>query len=192
MLNWINFEILKILGIIFMTIDHIGFHINNDYMRMIGRMAFPIFAYVMVQNLKLGANRENYLKRLLFFGILSTPIYHLNFGYRSLNIFFTLALGIVIITLIEQKNYLAILASSISFMVDYGILGQIFIISLYFYPWIASIFSFLMNGLYGIFSFFTTLVLINLKIDRGKRVLPSWFFYIYYPIHLIFLYLLFK
>jgi hypothetical protein len=175
-----------------MTIDHIGFHINNDYMRMIGRMAFPIFAYVMVQNLKLGANRENYLKRLLFFGILSTPIYHLNFGYESLNIFFTLALGIVTITLIEQKNYLAILALSISFMVDYGILGQIFIISLYFYPWIASIFSFLMNGLYGIFSFLTTLVLINLKIERGKRVLPSWFFYIYYPIHLIFLYLLFK
>ena len=175
-----------------MTIDHIGFHVNNEYMRMIGRMAFPIFAYVMVQNLKFGANRENYLKRLLFFGILSTPIYHLNFGYRSLNIFFTLALGIVIITLIEQKNYLAILALSISFMVDYGILGQIFIISLYFYPWIASVFSFLMNGLYGIFSFFTTLVLINLKIERGKRVLPSWFFYIYYPTHLIFLYLLFK
>ncbi|MFH0897541.1 MAG: TraX family protein [Candidatus Bathyarchaeota archaeon] len=51
-------EILKWIAIISMTIDHLGAIIYPDYLllRVIGRLAFPIFSYLLV--LGVGSTRS--------------------------------------------------------------------------------------------------------------------------------------
>lgn len=68
--------ILKILATIFMTIDHIGYMIMNYYgegainnvgyvFRMFGRLALPIFIFVLIEGLTHTKNIKKYLLRLV-------------------------------------------------------------------------------------------------------------------------------
>ena len=53
---------LKILAIICMTIDHIGvaFFPNEPLLRMIGRLAFPIFSYGIAEGCRYTRNKRRY------------------------------------------------------------------------------------------------------------------------------------
>ena len=64
---------LKILAIIFMTIDHIGFTLfpSNLLLRYIGRLAFPIFAFQMGNGFYHTKNKEKYIFRMLIFTVIS-------------------------------------------------------------------------------------------------------------------------
>mgnify|MGYP002581591684 FL=1 len=86
-----NFD-LKILAIITMTIDHIGAIIypNIDAFRIIGRISFPIFCFLLVEGFKHTHNRFRYFIRLLLFAIITQPIYDYAFNNHELNILFNL------------------------------------------------------------------------------------------------------
>ena len=70
-----NFD-LKILAIITMTIDHIGaiMYPNIDIFRIIGRVSFPIFAFLLVEGFKHTSNKHKYYIRLNLFAINTQPI----------------------------------------------------------------------------------------------------------------------
>ena len=55
-------NMLKIFALVCMTIDHIGLYLmDNSYpMRAIGRLAFPIFAYMIAEGCKYTHNRTRY------------------------------------------------------------------------------------------------------------------------------------
>jgi len=65
---------LKIMGIILMVLDHIGFLFPTlkatIYLRIVGRVVAPIFFYLLVEGFFHTSNRKKYLNRLLFFSIL--------------------------------------------------------------------------------------------------------------------------
>lgn len=94
--------VLKMIAIITMFIDHAGFVLcdNNMTMRTIGRIAFPIFCFLIAEGADKTSNWKKYAIRLLGFAIISEPIadyafYH-SFAYPYYqNVYWTLLLGLL-------------------------------------------------------------------------------------------------
>jgi len=66
--KWFNVGVLsnnqlKMIALVCMTIDHIGAYILTDWiiLRIIGRIAFPIFAYMIAEGCAYTKNRKKYL-----------------------------------------------------------------------------------------------------------------------------------
>lgn len=61
-LSFLNGNSLKLLGALFMVIDHIGVFLFPDVsiLRYIGRLAFPIFAFMISEGAKYTKNKTNY------------------------------------------------------------------------------------------------------------------------------------
>lgn len=70
-------DTLKIIAMLTMLIDHIGVLIfpNLRILRTIGRIAFPIFAYMIAKGYRHTSNRKKYQIRLLIFGLISQVPY---------------------------------------------------------------------------------------------------------------------
>ena len=103
--------ILKIIALITMTCDHISYVIFKkfSYLNYIGRIAFPIFAFQISEGYIHTKNLKKYLLRLFVFALISQAPYALYrsafFASFSLNVFFTLFLGLIGIILFEMfKN----------------------------------------------------------------------------------------
>ena len=68
-------------------------------LRMIGRIAFPIFCFLLVEGFLHTHNMKKYLTRLIIFAFISDVPFDLAFfgeiGLRHQNVFFTLAIGIL-------------------------------------------------------------------------------------------------
>lgn len=90
------------LAIVSMVLDHIGIFFFPEVLglRLVGRLAFPLFAWGVASGAKYTSDVGKYLKRLLVFGVISQVPYYLVFkeaGFQEiqLNIFFTLAMGLL-------------------------------------------------------------------------------------------------
>lgn len=93
---------LKLWACLFMLVDHVGvaFFDDNLLMRGVGRLAMPIFAFLLVEGFRHSHNLANYFARLILLGLLSQPVYMFAFpDYPGLglNILFTLALGLLML-----------------------------------------------------------------------------------------------
>ena len=142
---------LKIIALITMLIDHIGsiFFPEMLFLRFIGRLAFPIYAFLLVQGYLHTTNTpkfKKYISRMALFAFISEISFDLCFyqkpiylGYQ--NVYFTLLLGLLALytyELLEKKNkdgFYSILAFSVlAFLLksDYNVIGIIFIFMFYF------------------------------------------------------------
>ncbi len=133
--------VLKIIAIITMFIDHLGYAICEkfSYFNYIGRLAFPIFAFGISEGYKHTKSKKNYLMRLLIFAISSqVPFMFFNSIFSNsfkLNIFFTLLTGLIAIIGYEQcKNkYVGLLLvvclslTADTLKMDYGYWGVLVI-----------------------------------------------------------------
>lgn len=72
---------LKVVAIITMLIDHIGyiFFPKALWMRWLGRLALPIFIYQLVEGYELTSNFSKYFSRILFVAVLSEVPFDLAF-----------------------------------------------------------------------------------------------------------------
>lgn len=93
-----NFTI-KILACLCMFIDHIGAALFPEYifLRIIGRLAFPLFAWMIALGYIHSRDPIKYMKRLGIFALISQIPFNLALKTQSLNIFFTLFLGLMAI-----------------------------------------------------------------------------------------------
>ncbi len=92
---------LKMIALITMTIDHVGMVIFPDVVvyRIIGRVAFPLYAYLAAEGCRHTGNPRRYLMRLGLFALVSELPFNLArvgkfFHPQEQNIFFTLLLGV--------------------------------------------------------------------------------------------------
>ena len=100
---------LKIIGLITMFIDHLGYAIFNifSFFNYIGRVAFPIFAFQISEGFHYTKNVKKYFARLLLFAIFSQIPFMLFLSIFSnniykLNVFFTLFLGLFSIYIYDK------------------------------------------------------------------------------------------
>lgn len=213
--------ILKIIAVTTMLSDHLGYVIFGkfSFMNYIGRLSFPIFAFLITEGYKHTKSLKKYFSRLLIFAIISQIPYMLYINTLSnvftLNILFTLTLGLFGITIYDKIKYksLGLLTIIIfSFIanfihLDYGWFGiaiififyifkdkkvfmnLFFIIAVfinYFYNYLTSL---RIEYIFIILSCILALIPINLYNEKkGKNI--KYFLYIFYPLHLIVLYLL--
>lgn len=102
--------LLKCIALIFMVIDHIGFYFDNTptWLRLVGRISYPVFLYCMVWGYQYTHNRLKYLCRLYFMSVfMSVFIYSIDllmpteYGFGNHNIFVPLFLVGLLISAIE-------------------------------------------------------------------------------------------
>jgi len=205
-------ELLKWIAIITMTVDHVGLILFPEYtvLRIIGRIAFPLFAYLLVLGMRSTRNLRGYFNRLLFFALISQVPYALANGiqpWEKLNIFFTLALGLIMVYLIERSSvaFVIPLIVSVLVQVDYGVYGTATVLLLYLMgrDWKMGASVFVLINLVPAVSgaWYQPFAILALPLillhDRGKLTLSGtggqvkhllirkYFFYAYYPLHLI-------
>ncbi len=203
---------LKMIAIISMLIDHIGAVVFPQFIefRIIGRLAFPLFAFLITEGYRHTSNFKRYLLRLFIFAIISQYPFWLAFGFDAgLNIFFTLTLGLIVIYISEEYNnfllvlLLAVLADLLN--TDFGMLGVlvIFIIHLYrddFFRMVSFvsglyIVMFLLSGLtaaedsiHYYIQLFALVSFVFMRFYSGREGLKlKYFFYLFYPVHLLLL-----
>ena len=73
---------LHIMAMIFMLCDHLWGTIvpGNDWLTCIGRIAYPIFAFMIVEGYFHTSSLKNYIKRLLFFAVITEIPFNLAMG----------------------------------------------------------------------------------------------------------------
>lgn len=139
---------LKWIALVTMTVDHIGlFLISPDttlyvMMRLIGRIAFPLFAFMIAEGFLHTSNIKRYMLRLFILGLATEIIFlglyffsgfnltHVWFlegpGFR-MNIIWTLLLGLMGLVLIQRYEPFSILILTALFLVSivlpYGFYG---------------------------------------------------------------------
>jgi hypothetical protein len=99
---------LKLFAFLFMFIDHVGaiFFPAALWYRTIGRLSFPLFAYLIADGMGKTHHQGKMIARLLIFALISQIPYSLAFTSQlwswNLNVFFTLAFGAVCCLIIRQ------------------------------------------------------------------------------------------
>lgn len=208
----INGFTLKWIAIITMIIDHVGAVLYPQYiiLRIIGRISFPIFCFLLVEGVMHTRNIRKYERRLLLFALLSEIPFDLTFyGGITLehqNVFFTLLIGVLMLEIMERQR-----DSMYSFLAIFGAIfltemlatdykaGGICIILCFYYLYqksFAKQLAFIgMNYLYygtGVQSY-AALAAIPMLLYNGERgPKMKYFFYLFYPLHLLILYLIIK
>ena len=140
--------LLKIIACFTMLLCHIPF-VYPQYsvpLMYIGKISFPLYAFLISEGYVHTRNFSKYLTRLIVFGVISQiPAYLLfvgkSFNGLYLNIFFTLALGLLGIRIYDKikSKYvsipvillLAVIAELLKF--DYGAFGVLMIICFYIF-----------------------------------------------------------
>lgn len=142
---------LKWIAMIAMVIDHVAFALVDydtvlyDIMRGIGRLAFPIFCFVIVEGFIHTRSREKYMRNLLLFALISEIPFNLVIAGTLIyidyqNTLFTLAFGLAAVWLIERNSgnkYLQVLYVAMCmiisqmFLCDYSFMGVLLIVIFY-------------------------------------------------------------
>ena len=133
---------LKMLALVFMLVDHLGVVIfpKSPEMRVIGRMALPLYAWCLVVGSQKTRSMPRYCLRMLGMALISQPLYMLalNHKWADLNILFLLLLGLVAIWGIQARFLLSqVWAPALCYLalgylkMDYGWKGLTFVLLLY-------------------------------------------------------------
>lgn len=224
---------LKWIAIISMLIDHIGAIPLQEYLtlininpmhdgfshplviiywicRLIGRLAFPLFSFLLVEGFIHTRNRYKYGFMMLIFFILSEvpfdlAAYNTTLELSHQNIYLTLFIGFITMVLIEKQNHwvsvMIMLLTGIANELlrgDYGLYGILMIGLIYMVreSRINQKVVVFILGLYQLMPYISpglaassSAGLIHLYSGkRGKQ--PKYFFYLFYPAHLFILYLI--
>jgi len=133
---------LKALALVLMLIDHLGASLLTGIpeLRIIGRMAFPLYAWCLVVGTVKTRSPLRYGLRLLIMAVVSQPLYMmaLNHTWADMNILFTLLIALAAIQGMRAKWYgsqfwaPALCFFALNYLkVDYGWKGVLFILLLY-------------------------------------------------------------
>lgn len=214
---------IKLLACFFMLLDHIGYFFFPEqiFLRAVGRLSFPLFAFMIANGWHFTHSRQKYFWRILIFGIIIQIPFAAFINSSLYNIFFTLSLGIIAIWLWDRyKNtFLRIILCLLPMIAaallnaDYGWFGVALILICHiFYDdfprlSIAFVLASLMRILIGYAQWmlggeFPAIIslqpfaLLSLAFiflyDRTPGKKSRWLFFIFYPGHLAILYLVYS
>ena len=199
---------LKCIAIVSMALDHTGavLYPSQIWLRCLGRIAFPIFCFLIVEGFFHTHDVRRYMGRLGVFALISEIPYDLAFRgvpleYAHQNVFFTLLIGIGMMVLLERnrewpvKAVILLLAMWLAVLIrsDYNFRGVLLIFVFYIFHesrWLAvtagGFWNFLYQGVIQKYGVLSVLPLALYNRERGRKM--KYFFYIFYPVHLLLLY----
>lgn len=191
-----------------MALDHTGavLYPSQIWLRCLGRIAFPIFCFLIVEGFFHTHDVRWYMGRLGVFALISEIPYDLAFRgvpleYAHQNVFFTLLIGIGMMVLLERnrewpvKAVILLLAMWLAVLIrsDYNFRGVLLIFVFYIFHesrWLAvtagGLWNFLYQGVIQKYGVLSVLPLALYNGERGRKM--KYFFYIFYPAHLLLLY----
>ena len=228
---------LKMIAIVTMLIDHIGVafiengilkyqSINPSYevygmaesmwgiinlaLRTVGRVAFPIFCFLLVEGFFHTRDIKKYGARLFVFALISEIPFDLALfdkwfypGYQ--NVYVTLFIGLCVLYWYEKVSgdpikrtlvFLAGCGAAVVLKCDYSIIGIVMILLFYIYyhnKKLQTIFAGILAAVESLGCFgAAVLAFIPIRMYNGARGTGNlnYFFYWFYPAHLILLYIL--
>ena len=208
--NIVTSFVLKIIAVITMTMDHYSKIADGpEWFSLVGRVSFPLFAFLIGEGFRYTKDRKKYFYRIFLYALVLQRPDLLSIEKYDGNIFFTLSFGILSLLILNNTKLnkfikiilvIIIVVSAEMLTLDYGSYGVMIIIIFYLFRennimtafsftavnilWI-SFFQMSATQLYSIFVL-PLIFLYNGK--EGKKM--KLFFYLYYPLHLIVLYLL--
>ena len=235
-------NILKMIAIISMTIDHIAWAIfpNFSYhpiaiiMHIIGRIACPIFCFFIAYGYIHTKDFKKYFSRIVIFALISHVPYVLtSFNYidwfsfipgyygifNQTSVLWGFACGLLLIKVNDSrlkgvyKLLLSLLICLISFPADWSCVAPLIILFMWQYKnnfkkqmiaMVCMIFSYVLvyffaiDKIYALLQFAVVLAIPLLYMYNGVRgknlklnKFMKWFFYIYYPLHLLIIFFFF-
>lgn len=105
---------LKVIAVLSMVTDHSAYYLMEhgtllyEVMRCFGRIAFPVFAFLIAEGFRHTRNRMKYFLQLLGFAVVSeVPWYLLNGADGTHNVLFTLTLGVMALAAIKALKRMA-------------------------------------------------------------------------------------
>lgn len=220
-LTGLSANTLKLIALISMTVDHIGmvFFTDLEIFRIIGRVSFPIFAYMIAEGCLYTKNMRLYFWRIFLLGLLCQVVYFFteNSVYQCILITFSLSVLLIYTLQWVQKHrrgwwlllseilFVYLLTSVLpkylpqtDFEIDYGFWGVMLPFCIYSMPdrrtkTIAAGFVLIAlsisSGKTQWWCLLSLLLLTCYNGQRGKRKMKK-LFYIYYPLHLTAIYLI--
>ena len=134
---------LQLIAIISMTIDHVGFYLFPDFvpLRCIGRLAFPLFAFLLVEGFRYTKSWRRYYMRLFYTAVITqiisfflSKVTHTPYSY---NVVFTFCFALLSLVLSKKGGACLVLIPILAliagvFDCDYGVYGVFLIIGLYY------------------------------------------------------------
>lgn len=198
---------MQLLAMLTMLIDHVGliFFPDQPLWRIIGRIAFPLYAYALAQGHQHTASHGKYVLRLLGIAALSQIPYQLAFDTNELNIVASLCVAAILLRILDGLSpgwisyTLIVLACALLeiFPFEYGAYGLLLMLifnymksgpmlvgmhlllnlaALYTYGWVIQLFSII-----------PTMIIVygpNLWRKLESWRVPRWVWRLFYPAHL--------
>lgn len=219
---------LKVIAMIAMTADHVTSvvfpHYPTDWwiilLHIFGRLAAPIFWFLLVEGYHHTRDVKQYAGRLLIFAVLGHFAYNFAFGipfvpfqtsvFNQTSVLWSLFGGLIALVVLDsarlknwQKTVMIVGITILTFCSDWSCIAVLAIMQIHencgnfkkqmagMMVWVSAyalVYAVFINLIYGILQLFTalTIPLLNLYDGtpghwRGMK----WFFYVYYPLHLV-------
>ena len=199
---------IKWLAVVLMLIDHIGFLLEAEPMRIVGRLSFPLFAWIFAQNWKRrepDSSPKPLITRLALFGLVAQIPYIIFFNKLDLYILISFAFVVITFTQIHKAQanrkivimILGLIAAQL-WGVDYewyAVACPLLMLNLkgkgnrmWWISWVLINITYAATSNYflQVFAILTPLILAyhNPAKDRKPTAIEKKFFYYFYPIHL--------
>ena len=211
----------KLIAVVSMLIDHIGvaFYPDMILFRVVGRLAFPMFAYQVAVSMKHTRSQSQYINNLFMWAVVAQIPYYLLLNPAGdmvgrLNILFTFALTTLGVyyfqtdALLEgfwryaRWGYLVAVALACElFHCDYGLFGSLFVMVFLFFREVPAVMylSFVILTVWYTFLSDVWVLICALgsipfiwayhEIEGVRVVRYRLAFYLFYPVHLMVLWL---
>ncbi len=207
---------LKIIAMLSMTCDHVGLQLFPDVLllRILGRLALPIYAYMIAEGCRHTRSRKKYFLRLFSLAAVCQAVYFGAMGSLYQCILVTFSLSLLVIFALDRYQERGDLTSRVlalgtlagvlfltlglpllvpGFEIDYGIAGVLLPVLIYFGR---PVHHFLLAGVillcfaYGGIQWFSlaAIPLLGQYNEQRGRYPIGKLFYVYYPLHLVVIY----
>lgn len=197
--------LMKWIAVLTMITDHVGrmFFPDVHIFNIIGRIAFPLFAFLLVEGFVHTGNLKKYMLRMLIFACISEIPYDLAMQetwleFSRQNTIWTLTLGLMMLALCRKYQYsvwavagIAVVCCAAAALLrfDYGAGGIVLILILYFLrdrQWLKYLamlgLSVLWFGGTEIAAMISIIFMLAYNGKHGKNM--KYMFYWFYPVHL--------
>ena len=213
---------LKILAMVAMALDHIGAYLFPQvlWLRLIGRLAFPIYAFMIAEGCRHTRNPGRYLGCLAGLAAVCQIVSFVAMGslYQCIMVTFSLSVALILLIKNARKRqrflswlWVVLATAAILFLchglprllpgtdyrVDYDFIGVMTPVLVYLcakkLPQLLTLSGCLVALCFGswegqVFALLAVPLIALYNGTRGKWKL-KWFFYLFYPMHLVLIYL---